>query len=194
MFSSEGPVNDPREEELLGATKTLWLQGLMRDHESRLLRYAKRWVAEQTARELVQETFLRLWKEDEDALKGREAEWLFCVCRNLAMDVLEKDKRVGANPVDGENEPASEAENAEEAMGQAQEQSRVLALMKGLPGNQQECLRLKFQEGFSYKEISSITGLSVSHVGVLIHEGMKRLREQLAPAAAGAAVGQGGRQ
>ena len=40
----------------------------------------------------------------------------------------------------------------------------------------QEVIILKFQEGRSYKEISEITGHSVSNVGVLIHEGMKILR------------------
>ena len=52
-------------------------------------------------------------------------------------------------------------------------------LMAGLPPNQQEVLRLKFQHSLSYREISSITGLSETNVGFLIHVGIKRLRELL---------------
>ncbi|MEN8713450.1 MAG: sigma factor-like helix-turn-helix DNA-binding protein [Verrucomicrobiales bacterium] len=37
-------------------------------------------------------------------------------------------------------------------------------------------MRLKFQGDLSYKEISEVTGLSVSNVGFLIHTGIKRLR------------------
>lgn len=59
---------------------------------------------------------------------------------------------------------------------QKENQSRVIALVSSLNENQQEVIRLKFQEGFSYKEISEITGHSVSHVGVLIHEAVAKLR------------------
>ena len=44
------------------------------------------------------------------------------------------------------------------------------------PANQREVIRLKFQNGFSYQEISRISGHSVSNVGYLIHAGIKTLR------------------
>ena len=55
-------------------------------------------------------------------------------------------------------------------------------MLARLPENQQEVIRLKFQQGLSYKEISSVTGLSVTNVGFLIHTGLKRLREWARPA------------
>ena len=54
--------------------------------------------------------------------------------------------------------------------------SRVVELLEALPVNQREVVRLKFQNGFSYQEISRISGHSVSNVGFLIHAGMKTLR------------------
>ena len=51
--------------------------------------------------------------------------------------------------------------------------SRVLDLVEVLPLNQREVIRLKFQNGFSYQEISRISGHSVSNVGYLIHAGVK---------------------
>jgi RNA polymerase sigma-70 factor (ECF subfamily) len=39
-------------------------------------------------------------------------------------------------------------------------------------------IRLKFQNGFSYKQIAGITGLSVSNVGFLIHTGIQALRKR----------------
>ena len=51
-----------------------------------------------------------------------------------------------------------------------------------LPAKEREVIHLKFREGMSYREISAVTGHSLSHVGVLIHTGMKRLRGRLAPA------------
>ena len=51
--------------------------------------------------------------------------------------------------------------------------------MAALPALQQEVLRLKFQAGLSYQEIAEVTGKSVSHVGVLLHEGLKSIRERV---------------
>lgn len=59
----------------------------------------------------------------------------------------------------------------------------VLKMIDLLPPNQQEVLRLKFQNGFSYKQISRITSLSVSNVGFLLHTAIKRLRTEWAATA-----------
>lgn len=72
----------------------------------------------------------------------------------------------------GEPGPAGEAETRDSA-------SRVLRELSGLPENQREVLRLKFQHGLSYREIAGVTELSVSNVGFLIHRGLKSLRERL---------------
>ena len=55
----------------------------------------------------------------------------------------------------------------------------VLRLLSSLSENQQEVIRLRFQGGLSYREISAITDLSVSNVGFLIHTGIKTIREKL---------------
>ena len=57
--------------------------------------------------------------------------------------------------------------------------NHVDQLLDNLTANQREVVRLKFQGGLSYQEISRITELSVSNVGYLIHTAIKRLREQL---------------
>ncbi len=57
--------------------------------------------------------------------------------------------------------------------------ARALELLESLPANQREVIRLKFQNGFSYQEISRISGHTVSNVGYLIHAGIKALRVHL---------------
>lgn len=56
----------------------------------------------------------------------------------------------------------------------------VLHCLDTLPNNQREVVRLKFQNGLSYKEIADVTQLSVSNVGFLLHTGLKALRTKLA--------------
>ena len=75
----------------------------------------------------------------------------------------------------GEPAPVALAERNDSA-------AQVLGLVERLPANQQEVIRLKFQSGLSYREISRVTGLTVSHVGVLIHTGLKSIRIKLNPA------------
>ena len=48
--------------------------------------------------------------------------------------------------------------------------------MRMLPENQQEVVRLKFQNGMSYREIATVTELSVSNVGFLLHAAIQALR------------------
>jgi RNA polymerase sigma-70 factor (ECF subfamily) len=51
-------------------------------------------------------------------------------------------------------------------------------LIKALPEREQEVIRLKFEENLSYQQISSITGLTVTHVGVLIHNTLLKLKDE----------------
>jgi RNA polymerase sigma-70 factor (ECF subfamily) len=56
--------------------------------------------------------------------------------------------------------------------------------MPKLTASQQEVIRLRFQSGLSYKEISGVTGMTVNHVGVVLHNALKTLREELQTAVA----------
>ena len=55
----------------------------------------------------------------------------------------------------------------------------VLQVIESLPPNQEEVVRLKFQNDLSYKEIAGVTGLTVTHVGFLLHVALKFIRKQI---------------
>lgn len=145
-----------------------------------LIHYAVRITGDlERARDVVQDTFLQLCSENLASLNGHLEPWLFTVCRNRAFDVLRKEERMNAvseihapEPDDDQAEPLAELD-------QAQRLSQVLKILETLPANQQEVIRLKFEGEMSYKEISQITGLSVSNVGFQIHAGLKAIRLQL---------------
>ena len=158
-----------------------WLIALVRQYEGPLVRYAQRLLGDcHRAQGVAQDTLLRLCREPREKIEHRARPWLFAVCRNRAMDVLKKEQRMttlslaqtqGCATRDGDLSAALERQ---EATGQA------TAALATLPANQQEVIRLKIQDGLSYREISEVTGLSVSNVGFLIHQGLKTIREQLA--------------
>jgi RNA polymerase sigma factor (sigma-70 family) len=158
-----------------------WIRAAVDRFEGPLTLYASRLLGDaDAARDVVQETFLRLCVQERAAIEPRLAEWLFTVCRNRALDVLRKesrmtqlsDEQVQVRPA-AEPGPAEIVERRESA-------SLAVKLLDSLPPNQRDVIRLKFQSGFSYQEISRISGHSVSNVGYLIHVGLKTLRTQLA--------------
>ncbi len=156
-----------------------WLKSLLERHEGPLLRYATRLSgSEETARDVVQDTFVRLCQQPREKVAGREAEWLFTVCRNRALDVLRKESRMHAN--DAALAVTASADPSPGMVAEGKEtKSRLLQLLDTLPPNQREVVRLKFQNGCSYKEISAITQHSVSNVGYMLHVALKTLRSQL---------------
>ena len=144
-----------------------------------LLRYAARLVGDpDRARDVVQDVFLRLATQPADAVTGHLAEWLFTVCRNRAFDVHRKEGRMTAFAEGAEERVVAAEPRPGAALEAAEAHAAVLRLIDRLPAHQQEVIRLKFQNGFSYKEISRITSLSVSNVGFLIHTAIKTLRRE----------------
>jgi RNA polymerase sigma-70 factor (ECF subfamily) len=115
-----------------------------------------------------------------EAVDGHAVEWLFTVCRHRALDVLRKEGRMKRFS-DGEVERVTTADpRPGRELEAAETQAALLKMIEHLPHNQQEVVRLKFQNGFSYKEISRITSLSVTNVGFLMHTAVARLRTEFA--------------
>jgi RNA polymerase sigma-70 factor (ECF subfamily) len=157
-----------------------WIRLTLARWERPLLRYAQRITRDaERARDVVQETFLRLCREQPESLDGHLAEWLFTVCRNKALDVQRKEQRMTTLAETGVIERASPEPLPIDAAADRDAAARILEILDTLPDHQQECIRLKFQGALSYREIAGVTGLSVSNVGFLIHVGLKAIRQRM---------------
>lgn len=157
-----------------------WIGAALERYEGDLTRYAQRLTGNfERAREVVQETFLRLCREDRLSIDGHICEWLFTVCRNQALDVRRKESRMATLAEEQVLGAPCRAPLPAVVAEQHDSTARILRLLNDLPENQQEVIRLKFHESLSYAEISRITGLTVSNVGFLIHRGLKAVRERM---------------
>jgi len=157
-----------------------WIHEAVAHYEGPLTLYATRLTGNlERARDVVQETFLKLCRQRREEVDEHLAEWLYTVCRNHALDTRRKERRMTAIATSTLSERCDSTPSPEIAFERGEETGAVLRLLDDLPEEQQECIRLKFQHGRSYKEISAITCKSVSHVGVLIHLGVKALRTQV---------------
>ena len=153
-----------------------WVLATVEQYELPLTRYTLRLLREpDAAREAVQHAFLQLCQRSPEELAGREAQWLFTVCRHKALDVLRGRQRLPAaseaNLADcagREPDPAAVAEQQDLA-------GRLNGLVAQLPASQREAVDL-WSEGFSYRQIAHIAGHSEGNVRVLVHRAIKQLR------------------
>jgi RNA polymerase sigma factor (sigma-70 family) len=159
-----------------------WVSTVLAEYEQALTRYAAHITGDiERAREVVQDTFLKLCHQKPEQIGDHVAQWLYAVCRNRALDVIRKEKRMTGISDVQLNMQAHSGPEISAALEKTEQLAGVLKALNTLPSNQQEVIRLKFQGDLSYLEISRITSLSVSNVGFLIHTGLKTIREKVQP-------------
>ena len=157
-----------------------WVRAAVGRFEGPLTLYATRLLRDvEAARDVVQETFLRLCAQGRAQVEPHLAEWLFTVCRNRSLDVLRKEGRMARLSEEQLHVVPSPDPSPPDVLERRDDAARALQLLEALPEGQREVIRLKFQNGFSYREISRITGHSVTNVGYLMHAGMKTIRGRM---------------
>lgn len=157
-----------------------YIEQAVNEYESPLIGYARTYLHDlDRSRDVVQDTFIRLCKQDPEKVREHLKSWLFTVCRNRCLDVLRKDKRI--EPLDEIKwqKVAGKEVAPDEQAEQDDKLADVMRFMDRLPKNQKEVILLKFQQGMSYEEIAKVTGLKQGNIGFLIHTGLKRLREMM---------------
>ena len=156
------------------------IESLYAAQESALLFYAQSLVRQnETAQDIVQEAFMRLHAEF-DSVRQPQA-WLYRTVHNLALNHLRHGRKIV--PITWTESDQAEIADAQplpdeylekmEAIGQARLSLEVL------DSRSRELIRLKFEEGLSYKEISQRANLSISNVGYLLHHALKDLAAAL---------------
>src|SRR5262245_2738999 len=159
-----------------------WVVAAARRFERPLLAYVRRLLGDvgdsHRGPDIVQEAFPRLCRQPRAEVEPHLGPWLFAVCRRHVVDVLRKENRMSflsetADPPAARTGPAETAE--------ATDLSRaVLQRLASFPASQQEAVRLKFLQQFSYRENAQVTGLREPHAGALIHTALKKLRQAFA--------------
>ena len=129
------------------------------------------------ARDCVQESFLRLCRESRSHVEGHVDAWLFKTCRNRAMDHHRQEARMmidsNASALATVKAPSSEPMGY---LSQREEHEQLHDQIAKLPTREQEVLSLRLAQGLSYRQIAEITDMSVSHVGVILHDAVTKLR------------------
>lgn len=169
------------------------VKALLQRFELPLLQYATRIIGDRDrARDVVQETFVRLQRDGADlhppshssGATGDNApvKWLFTVCRNRALNVCRKERRMTYLDEEILEAQPGAGPSPSDQIEQTEARGFLMQIVATLPPRQQEVLQLKFQNDLSYQQIAEITKTSVNNVGVLIHTALKTLRQRYAHA------------
>ena len=165
----------------------LLLRSAMSDFEIPLTKFAVSILGDlEQARDVVQDTFLKLYKQDPEKVRQKVKSWLFTVCRNHCYDLIKRNRRTSNLEEDEISYIASSEDNPFQVISflegreEIDEKIKILySLIEELPSRQREVMRLKFQANLSYKEIAETIGISTSNVGFVMHSALKKLREDM---------------
>jgi RNA polymerase sigma-70 factor (ECF subfamily) len=127
---------------------------------------------EERARDIVQESFSRMWEKSGEISADKAKSYLFTTAYHTMIDDVRREKRVSRL---GENEGRELAVNHSWS-----DLKEVLqAALDTLPDIQKAVITLRDYEGYSYEEIGKITGLSESQVKVYIYRGRVALKNYI---------------
>jgi len=127
---------------------------------------------EEKARDIVQDTFVKLWQKVEEVSAEKVKSYLFTTAYRTMIDYIRKDKRQ-TEFTDAHADKLSHSEqysDINEILHQA---------LETLPPQQKSVVMLRDYEGYSYDEIGEITSLNPSQVKVYIYRARVALKKYL---------------
>ncbi|MEO6548071.1 MAG: sigma-70 family RNA polymerase sigma factor [Ferruginibacter sp.] len=133
----------------------------------------------------IQQLFLYLWEKRATISSARNinAYLVSSLLRRLSTDLLISSKEVNLDP-DPYSHSYDPEPNPEERLIRKDQQCHIEKLLKhrinALPNRQRELIVMRFYDDLNYEEIMEETGLSRRTVYNKIHEGLKKLRLDMA--------------
>lgn len=156
-------------------------EGVVAEYGRPLLWYAMRMVGDRdAAQDVVQDAFIRLsaqWREPFVPSPQMNA-WLYTAVRNLAIDHVRRERRRAEvrRRESAEVAPASAPSPGQGGGGDLPERAVLAAeALAGLDEREREIVVLRVYEEKSFKEISDMTGLTVSNLWFILQGALKKL-------------------
>jgi RNA polymerase sigma-70 factor (ECF subfamily) len=160
------------------------LRSLYERHAGRVKAVALRVLASAPeAEEIVQETFVEVWRRSSQYDRGRGAvrAWIVTIARSRAIDRL-RSRGAGERTVAGlarEDRPTggpSPLEDVEQRI----ERERVARALAELPDPQRRVIELAYFEGKTQREIAEVTGEPLGTIKTRVRLAMEKLAGLLA--------------
>jgi RNA polymerase sigma-70 factor (ECF subfamily) len=130
--------------------------------------------AEEVTAQVFERLLLRLGHYDPE--RGAFEPWLFAMARNALIDHTRRMKLRRFLPLEWLGEHPVTGPSPEEQLVEDEVLQQVKAALRALDARERDLLGLKFGGGLNHRQIAAITGLTDSHVGVLLFRAVNKLR------------------
>jgi len=140
-----------------------------------------RWMDADTALDITQEAFLRLWKQWEggETIVNPRA-WLLRVARNLAEDFAKSAfRRNGTHPPQLMNGVKSHDPLPLEALEREENFEQLRQVMEQMPEADREILTLRYALDYNANEIAELLAINATAVHMRLSRARQRLAERL---------------
>ncbi|PKP50078.1 MAG: RNA polymerase sigma factor [Bacteroidetes bacterium HGW-Bacteroidetes-11] len=127
---------------------------------------------EERARDIVQESFSRMWEKAEEITAEKAKSYLFTTAYHTMIDDIRREKRTSRL-----NESHTDRLSVSHNWTDLKEVLQIA--LDTLPEIQKAVITLRDYEGYSYEEIGRITSLSESQVKVYIYRGRVALKNYI---------------
>lgn len=124
------------------------------------------------AKDVVQESFARLWQRAQEVDGAKAKSYLFATAHHLMVDSVRAAARSAT--LDHRHERIAGAADPPPDLKEVLEEALAL-----LPPVQRSAVLLRDLEGYSYEEIAEATGLSLTQVKVYIYRGRTALKNRI---------------
>jgi RNA polymerase sigma factor (sigma-70 family) len=133
------------------------------------------------AEDAVQEAFLTAWRTADRFMpeRAKASTWLLTLVHRRAVDLVRREERRRAEPIEAAGEQADERA-IDEAVWLRYERERVQEALRRLPDQQREALELAYYGGFTQSELAERLGQPVGTIKSRMFGGLARLRDLLA--------------
>jgi RNA polymerase sigma factor (sigma-70 family) len=133
------------------------------------------------AEDAVQEAFLGIWRTAAGfrAERAKASTWILTLVHRRAVDLVRREERRRAEPLDDETRDAATTGSAEDAAWLGFERDRVQGALRQLPDTQREAIELAYYGGYSQSELAEKLGMPLGTIKSRMFTGLARLRELL---------------
>jgi RNA polymerase sigma factor (sigma-70 family) len=136
---------------------------------------------ETLAEDAVQEAFLTAWRTADAFMpeRAKASTWLLTLVHRRAVDLVRREERRRAEPIETAGDPVGEA-TVDEAVWLRYQRERVQEALRRLPDQQREALELAYYGGFTQSELAERLGQPLGTIKSRMFSGLAQLRDLLA--------------
>jgi RNA polymerase sigma-70 factor (ECF subfamily) len=143
------------------------------DHADSIYRFILKNIRNhERARDVVQDTYEKLWIKVSDVSADKVKSYLFTTAYHTMIDMIRKEKRI--IPFETDRHDVQHTGKSYSGLSEILDKA-----IEKLPADQRSVIMLRDYEGYAYDEIAAMTGLTESQVKVYIFRGRMFLKNYL---------------